>query len=134
MYFIKTERSKHMKAMELQGEHLELFNEIINLDTESIERVKKYIKRIASNKYKISRRVTVDEIDFVTDEEMPCTRCPMKKRWKVLGWQRKILSITHKMKCEKLSLHGGIFSYCMETHSKKTSSNNLCLVQKRNGT
>ena len=36
-----------MKAMELQGERLELFNEIINLDTESIEKVKKYIKRIA---------------------------------------------------------------------------------------
>lgn len=52
MYFIKTGRSKYMKAMELQGEHLELFNEIINLDTESIERVKKYIKRIASCKYK----------------------------------------------------------------------------------
>ena len=30
--------------MELQGERLELFNEIINLDTESIEKVKKYIK------------------------------------------------------------------------------------------
>lgn len=40
--------------MELQGERLELFNEIINLDTESIEKVKKYIKRIAKNKYKIT--------------------------------------------------------------------------------
>ena len=49
--------------MELQGERLELFNEIINLDTESIEKVKKYIKRIASNRYKISRTTQVDEIE-----------------------------------------------------------------------
>ncbi len=83
MYFIKTERSKHMKAMELQGEHLELFNEIINLDTESIERVKKYIKRIASNKYKISRRVTVDEIDFVTDEEIESAMHPLSHEEKM---------------------------------------------------
>ena len=129
MYFIKTERSKYMKAMELQGERLELFNEIINLDTESIERVKKYVKRIASNKSKISRRVTVDDIDFVTDEEIESAMHPLSHEEKM-----NIRSITHKMKCEKLSLHGGIFSYCMETHSKKTSSNNLCLVQKRNGT
>ena len=56
-----------MKAMELQGERLELFNEIINLDTESIEKVKKYIKRIASNRYKISRTTQVDDIDIITD-------------------------------------------------------------------
>lgn len=45
-----------MKAIELQGERLELFNEIVNLDSESIERVKKYIKRIAKNKYKITSK------------------------------------------------------------------------------
>lgn len=45
-----------MKAVELQGERLELFNEIVNLDSESIERVKKYIKRIAKNKYKITSK------------------------------------------------------------------------------
>ena len=72
-----------MKAMELQGERLELFNEIINLDTESIERVKKYIKRIASNKYKISRRVTVDEIDFVTDEEREICMPPLSHEEKM---------------------------------------------------
>lgn len=45
-----------MKAVELQGERLELFNEIVNLDSESIERVKKYIKRISKNKYKITSK------------------------------------------------------------------------------
>ena len=53
--------------MELQGERLELFNEIVNLDTESLEKVKKYIKRIASNRY------TDEEIENAmrpfTDEE-----------------------------------------------------------------
>ena len=72
-----------MKAMELQGERLELFNEIINLDTESIERVKKYVKRIASNKSKISRRVTVDDIDFVTDEEIESSMHPLSHEEKM---------------------------------------------------
>lgn len=66
-----------MKAMELQGEHLELFNEIINLDTESIEKVKKYIKRIATNRYKISRAAKADDIDIVTDEEIENAMCPL---------------------------------------------------------
>jgi len=83
LYFIKTGRSKYMKAMELQGERLELFNEIINLDTESIERVKKYVKRIASNKSKISRRVTVDDIDFVTDEEIESAMHPLSHEEKM---------------------------------------------------
>lgn len=77
MYFIKTGRSKYMKAMELQGERLELFNEIINLDTESIERVKKYIKRIASCKYKKPRTTPFDDIDSVTDEEIEDAMHPL---------------------------------------------------------
>ena len=54
-----------MKAMELQGERLELFNEIINLDTESIEKVKKYIKRIAKNRYKITSKFQEQNEDWV---------------------------------------------------------------------
>lgn len=66
-----------MKAVELQGERLELFNEIVNLDSESIEKVKKYIKRIATGKYKISRAVKIDDIDIVTDEEIENAMRPL---------------------------------------------------------
>lgn len=66
-----------MKAVELQGERLELFNEIVNLDSESIERVKKYIKRIATGKYKITRAVKIDDIDIVTDEEIENAMRPL---------------------------------------------------------
>ena len=72
-----------MKAMELQGEHLELFNEIINLDTESIEKVKKYIKRIASKRYKISRTTQVDDIDIITDEEIENAMRPLSYEEKI---------------------------------------------------
>jgi hypothetical protein len=72
-----------MKAMELQGERLELFNEIINLDTESIEKVKKYIKRIASNRYKISRTTQVDDIDIITDEEIENAMRPLSYEEKI---------------------------------------------------
>ena len=72
-----------MKAMELQGERLELFNEIINLDTESIEKVKKYIKRIASNRYKISRTTQVDDIDIITDEEIENAMSPLSHEEKM---------------------------------------------------
>ena len=75
--------SKDMKAMELQGERLELFNEIINLDTESIEKVKKYIKRIASNRYKISRTTQVDDIDIITDEEIENAMRPLSYEEKI---------------------------------------------------
>lgn len=69
--------------MELQGERLELFNEIINLDTESIEKVKKYIKRIASNRYKISRTAQVDDIDIITDEEIENAMRPLSYEEKI---------------------------------------------------
>ena len=69
--------------MELQGERLELFNEIINLDTESIEKVKKYIKRIASNRYKISRTTQVDDIDIITDEEIENAMRPLSYEEKI---------------------------------------------------
>ena len=69
--------------MELQGERLELFNEIINLDTESIEKVKKYIKRIASNQYKISRTTQVDDIDIITDEEIENAMRPLSYEEKI---------------------------------------------------
>lgn len=72
-----------MKAVELQGERLELFNEIINLDTESIEKVKKYIKRIASNRYKISRATPIDDIDIVTDDEIENAMCPLTNEEKM---------------------------------------------------
>ena len=72
-----------MKAMELQGERLELFNEIVNLDTESIGKVKKYIKRIASNRYKISRASKVDDIDIVTDEEIENAMRPFTDEEKI---------------------------------------------------
>ena len=72
-----------MKAMELQGERLELFNEIINLGTESIEKVKKYIKRIASNRYKISRTTQVDDIDIITDEEIENAMRPLSYEEKI---------------------------------------------------
>lgn len=69
--------------MELQGERLELFNEIINLDTESIEKVKKYIKRIASNRYKISHTTQVDDIDIITDEEIENAMRPLSYEEKI---------------------------------------------------
>lgn len=77
--------------MELQGERLELFNEIINLDTESIEKVKKYIKRIASNRYKISRTTQVDDIDIITDEEIEKHSVPLSYEEKIesLGCRRR---------------------------------------------
>lgn len=77
MYLIKTERSNNMKTMELQGEQLELFNEIIQLDNESIEKVKKYIKRMVSGKYKIARSAPIDDIDVVTDEEIENAMRPL---------------------------------------------------------
>ena len=101
-----------MKAMELQGERLELFNEIINLDTESIEKVKKYIKRIASNRYKISRTTQVDDIDIITDEEIENAMRPLSyEEKKALGCRRPILFIIHRKRCEKLLLHGETFNY-----------------------
>ncbi len=72
-----------MNAMELQGERLELFNQIINLDTESIEKVKKYIKRITPGKYKIARISNVDDIDFVTDEEIENAMRPLSHEEKM---------------------------------------------------
>lgn len=99
--------------MELQGERLELFNEIINLDTESIEKVKKYIKRIASNRYKISRTTQVDDIDIITDEEIENAMRPLSYEEKIesLRLSEAILFIIHRKRCEKLLLHGETFNY-----------------------
>ena len=94
--------------MELQGERLELFNEIINLDTESIEKVKKYIKRIASNRYKISRTTQVDDIDIITDEEIENAMRPLSYEEKIESLR---LFIIHRKRCEKLLLHGETFNY-----------------------
>jgi len=51
--------------------------------TQSIEKVKKYIKRIASNRYKISRANKVDDIDIVTDEEIENAMCPFTDEEKI---------------------------------------------------
>lgn len=65
--------------MELQGERLELFNEIVNLDTESIEKVKKYIKRIAKNKYKITSKYQEQDDEWL-DIMRPLTEEEKTKR------------------------------------------------------
>ena len=82
--------------MELQGERLELFNEIINLDTESIEKVKKYIKRIASNRYKISRTTQVDDIDIITDEEIENAMRPLSHEEKMRLAEEDTVYYTHE--------------------------------------
>lgn len=89
--------------MELQGERLELFNEIINLDTESIEKVKKYIKRIASNRYKISRTTQVDDIDIITDEEIENAMRPLSYEEKIerLRLAEEDMFIIHMKKSKK---------------------------------
>lgn len=71
-----------MKAVELQGERLELFNEIVNLDSESIERVKKYIKRIAKNKYKITSKYQEQDDEWM-DIMRPFTEEEKTERLKV---------------------------------------------------
>lgn len=73
-----------MKTMNLQGDQLDLFNEIINLDNESIAKVKKYIKRITYSNLKTD----IHDIDNITEEEIDSAMYP----------------ITHLEKIERLQL------------------------------
>ena len=56
-----------MSTLNLQGERLELFNLIANLDNESFAKVKRYVKRIIHD----HQREKVDKkIDIISDEEI----------------------------------------------------------------
>lgn len=50
-----------MNTMNLQGERLELFNQIASLDNESFNKVKKYIRRIVQTKSKVVKRHELSE-------------------------------------------------------------------------
>ena len=59
-----------MNTMNLQGERLELFNQIASLDNESFAKVKKYVKRVIHGHHK--EKTTESDLDdiTITDEEI----------------------------------------------------------------
>lgn len=59
-----------MNTMNLQGERLELFNQIASLDNESFAKVKKYVKRVIHSHHK--EKATESDLDDITisDEEI----------------------------------------------------------------
>ena len=46
--------------MNLQGEQLELFNQIARLDNESFVKVKKYVKRIIHNRHHVKEERAIN--------------------------------------------------------------------------
>lgn len=77
-----------MNTMNLEKEQADLFNQIINLDSESIEKVTKYIKRIVNNRHKIKKQeAEIDDI-IVSNEDIENAMCPF----------------THEEKMERLRL------------------------------
>ena len=74
--------------MNLERKQTDLFNQIINLDSESIEKVTKYIKRIVNNRHKSQKQETdIDDI-IITDDDIENAMCPF----------------THEEKLERLRL------------------------------
>lgn len=73
-----------MNTLNLQGEQLELFNQIARLDNESFVKVKKYVKRIIHNRHHVKEeRAILDDIDIVTDEEIENAMKPLTHEEKV---------------------------------------------------
>lgn len=56
-----------MNTLNLQGEQLELFNQIASLDNESFAKVKRYVKRVIHDH---QRRKAEKKIDTISDEEI----------------------------------------------------------------
>ena len=56
-----------MNTLNLQGEQLELFNQIASLDNESFAKVKRYVKRVSNDH---QRRKAEKKIDTISDEEI----------------------------------------------------------------
>lgn len=67
-----------MSTLNLQGERLELFNQIANLDNESFAKVKRYVKRVVHKHHQIKPDETfLDDIDIITDEEIENAMKPL---------------------------------------------------------
>ena len=56
-----------MNTLNLQGEQLELFNQIASLDNESFAKVKRYVKRVIHDH---QRGKAEKKIDTISDEEI----------------------------------------------------------------
>lgn len=56
-----------MNTLNLQGEQLELFNQIASLDNESFAKVKRYVKRVIHDR---QRGKAEKKIDTISDEEI----------------------------------------------------------------
>lgn len=67
-----------MNTLNLQGERLELFNQIASLDNESFAKVKKYVKRVIHKHHQIEpKKIILDDIDIITDEEIENAMKPL---------------------------------------------------------
>lgn len=78
-----------METVKLQGDLLDLYNEIASLDSESVAKVKKYIRRMIGSKRKVITQINVlDDIDDISDEEIENAMRPL----------------THEEKMERLRL------------------------------
>ena len=67
-----------MNTLNLQGERLELFNQIASLDNESFAKVKKYVKRVIHKHHQVkSEEILLEDIDIITDEEIENAMKPL---------------------------------------------------------
>lgn len=67
-----------MNTLNLQGEQLELFNQIASLDNESFAKVKKYVKRVIHKHPQIKpEEILLEDIDIITDEEIENAMKPL---------------------------------------------------------
>ena len=60
-----------MNTLNLQGEQLELFNQIASLDNESFAKVKRYVKKVIHDHQRVkAEEKNLNEIDIISDEEI----------------------------------------------------------------
>ena len=69
--------------MNLEREQADLFNQIINLDSDSIEKVTKYIKRIVNNRHKSQKQESDMDDIIVTDDDIENAMCPLTHEEKI---------------------------------------------------
>lgn len=73
-----------MNTLNLQGERLELFNQIASLDNESFARVKKYVKRVIHDHHQVKiEKKDLKDVDLISDEDIEDAMRPYTHEEKV---------------------------------------------------
>lgn len=73
-----------MNTLNLQGEQLELFNQIASLDNESFAKVKRYVKRVIHDHQRgKTEKILLEDIDIITDDEIENAMKPLTDEEKI---------------------------------------------------